>query len=143
MAKGWRKESARHALARRGIETKQTQISLRDERKEFTALSNDRAIELIQEAKKQLEAYEKTNTYHSFVQANEKGWLAFKQKLSSIAGRSLVKSGQIKDFVRRNPEYYAVFQSAVVLHNQSLGGDILPSAKIIEPYLKDVEGFVR
>ncbi len=143
MVKGWKWESIRHALARKGIKTKQTQIPLRDGKKEFTTLSNERAIELIHEARKQLEIHKKTNTYTSFVQANEKGWLAFKEKISSIAGRSLVKSGQIKDFIRRNPEYYGVFKSAVMMHNQSLGGDILPPAEAIEPYLKDVEGFVK
>lgn len=102
-----------------------------------------RAQKLIQEARKQLEIHKKTSTYRSFVQANEKGWLAFKEKISSITGGSLVKSGQIKDFIKRNPKYYGVFQSAVMMHNQSLGGDMLPSAEIIEPYLKDVERFVK
>lgn len=144
MTKGWKRESARHSLARKGIKTKQTTTAFKGERKEFTTLSNERAKELIQEARKQLNLYEKTNTYCSFSQANEKGWLAFKQKLSSIAGRNLVKSGQIKEFIRRNPKYYNIFKSAVAMHNQSLpAGDILPPAEIIEQYLKDVEGFVK
>ena len=144
MTKGWKLESARHALARKGIETKQTKIPFKDERKEFAALSDERAKELIQEAIKQLNLYKKTNTYSSFSQANEKGWLAFKQKLSSIAERNLVKSGQIKEFVKRNPKYYTVFTSAVAMHNQSLpAGDILPPAEIIEQYLKDVARFVK
>ena len=112
------------------------------ELKKFQETTDDRAEELIREARKQLEIYEKTGTYRSFVQANEKGWLAFKQKLSSLAGKRLVKAGQIKAFIRKNPKYDDTFQSAVAMHNQSFAGDILPSAKIIEPYLKKVERFV-
>ena len=151
--KGWDKESARHSMAKKfgkappyrkkKIVASLKTIPPKDKKKELTILSNERAIKLIQEARKQLEIHKRTNTYTGFVQANEKGWLAFKQKLSSKAGRSLVKSGQIKDFVRRNPEYYTVFKSAVMLHNQSLGGDILPPAEAIEPYLKDVERFIK
>ena len=141
--KGWRYESARHALARRGIETKQIKIPAKDGRKEFTALSDERAEELVKEARRQLNLYKKTGTYRSFVQANEKGWLAFKQKLSSIAGRRLVKAGQIKEFIKKNPKYNEVFQSAVAMHNQSFAGDWLPDATAIEPYLKNVERFVK
>jgi len=96
----------------------------------------------IKEAREQLEIYEKTGTYRSFVQANEKGWLAFKQKLSSIAGRRLTKAGQIKAFIKKNPKYYKTFQSALAMHNQSFAGDWLPDATAIKPYLKDVERFV-
>ena len=106
-------------------------------------LLDERADELVLEARKELEVYEKTGTYRSFVQANEKGWFAFKQKLSSIAGRRLTKAGQIKAFIKKNPKYYKTFQSALAMHNQSFAGDWLPDATAIKSRLKDVERFIK
>ena len=143
MTKGWKLESARHSLARKGIKTKQLTISKQDKRKEFSRIVNERAIELIQEAEKQFEKYEKTQTYSSFVQTNEKAWMAFKHKISSIAGVALVKANQIRAFTKKNPKYYNTYKSAIAMHTFSFSGDILPPPEVIKPYLNDIKRFVK
>lgn len=100
------------------------------------------AQKLIEEAKKHLEAYKRRPNRVSFVQANEKGWLAFNRKLNALSGRNLAKSSDISKYVKNYPEAWG---SAAMMYSRSTGElGVLPfSPSTTRDGLKILEKFIK
>ena len=129
MVKGWKQESARHSLARKGIKTGT---------KSKPSFRLQRAKILINEAEKELKKYKKTGKYKNYNQATEKSWLAYKQYMSEKAGKNIVKSQLIKKEAK-NRKLMESYNEALALHTLSFGADVLLSADYIKPKIMKIK----
>ncbi len=140
--KGWFGAQYRHALAAKGILTKQEQPSKSKEEKIDFSQIKDRAIQLIDEAEKELNKFEETKNYIHYAQATEKAWQAYKHYLAYKSKKIHVKAPNIeKESEKLNLK--ETFGKAKLLHNLSFGGDYLPYASDIKPLIIKIKEKIR
>jgi len=103
------------------------------------SIRKDYASQLISEAFSELEKYKTTNRYHHYMQACEKGYFAFKQYVSYLYDKNLVKPNALKKFVPKNNPVYA---SALALHYLSFGSPDMADYDTVKENLMVIKNFV-